>query len=68
MFFLKNLQSYTVMEMNIIFILLCENCINLNYVESVHSALQVYYIPSTFLFIHYTNFWECDTETPTKKS
>ena len=25
-------------------LLLCENCINLNYVELVHSAFQVYYI------------------------
>ena len=33
-------------------LLLCENCINLNYVESVHSAFQVYYILLLFcLFI-----------------
>ena len=25
-------------------LLLCENCINLNYVELVHSAFQIYYI------------------------
>ena len=25
-------------------LLLCENCINLNYVELVHSAFEVYYI------------------------
>ena len=25
-------------------LLLCENCINLNYVELVHTAFQVYYI------------------------
>ena len=30
---------------------LCESCINLKYVELVHSAFQVYYITSTFLFI-----------------
>ena len=33
-------------------LLLCENCINLNYVELVHSAFQVYYILLLFcLFI-----------------
>ena len=25
-------------------LLLCENCIHLNYVELIHSAFQVYYI------------------------
>ena len=34
-------------------LLLCENCINLNYVELVHSAFQVYYI---LLYIHSINF------------
>ena len=33
-------------------LLLCENCINLNYVELVHGAFQVYYILLLFcLFI-----------------
>ena len=45
------------METNrICILLLCENCIKLNYAESVHSALQIYYTPSTFLSIHSTNF------------
>ena len=39
-------------NMNRIYILLCEHCINLNYVEFVHSAFQVYYILLLFcLFI-----------------
>ena len=33
-------------------LMLCENCINLNYVELVHSAFQAYYILLVFcLFI-----------------
>ena len=34
-------------------LLLCENCINLNYVELVHSAFQVYCI---LLLFSYNNF------------
>ena len=33
-------------------LLLCKNCINLNYVELVHGAFQVRLYPSTFLFIY----------------
>ena len=29
-------------------LLLCENCINLNYIELVHSAFQIYYIVLLF--------------------
>ena len=48
-------------------LLLCDNCINLNYVELVHSTLQVYYIALlTSLNINSTNFWDFDLETPTK--
>ena len=36
-------------------LLLSENCINLNYVEFIHSAFQVYYV-STSLYIHSINF------------
>ena len=40
---------------------------NLNYVELVHSAFQVYHIDtSTCLYIHSINFREFDIETPTK--
>jgi len=39
------LLVYSLWELNrICILLLCENCINLNYVELVHSAFQVYYI------------------------
>ena len=34
-------------------LLLCENYINLNYVQSIHSAFQVYYL---LLFYHSINF------------
>ena len=32
-------------------LLLCENCINLNYVELLHSAFQVYYILLLFCLL-----------------
>ena len=32
---------------------LYENCINFNYVEFVHSAFQVYYIPLAFFYSFY---------------
>ena len=37
-------------------LLLCENCVNLNYAELVCSAFQVYYA-STLMLIHFINFW-----------
>ena len=42
----SNVSKFTVYgNLNrICFLLLCENCINLNYAELVHSAFQVYYI------------------------
>ena len=44
------LLVYNLWELCIL--LLCENCINLNYVELVHSAFQAYYILLVFcLFI-----------------
>ena len=46
-------------------LLLHESCINLNYVELVHSVFQVYYI-SIFLSILFINFWELDIEITTK--
>ena len=47
------LLAYSLWNLNrICVLLLCENCINLNYVELVHSAFQVYYILLLFcLFI-----------------
>ena len=36
-------------------LLLCEKCVNLNYVELVHGTFQVYYI-LLFLYIHSVNF------------
>ena len=45
-------------------LLLCENCINLNYVELVHSAFQVY--TSFYFSVHPIDFWEFYIETPTK--
>ena len=46
-------------------ILLCENRINLNYVELVDSAFQIYYILLLFqIFI--LLILEFDIETPTK--
>ena len=46
-------------------LLFCENCINLNYVELVHSAFQVYWVLLLFrLFILLIS--EFDAETPTK--
>ena len=32
-------------------LMLCENCINLNYVELIHSAFQVYYILLVFCLL-----------------
>ena len=46
-------------------LLLCENCINHNYVELVHSAFQVYDI-LLLLCIVILLIFEFDTETPTK--
>ena len=58
-------------------LLLCENCINLNYVELVHSDFQVYYILlllCIFIYLFYfldriifiLLIFEFDIETPTK--
>ena len=46
-------------------LLLCENCISLNYVELVHSAFQVYYI-LLLLYIFILLIFEFAIETPTK--
>ena len=46
-------------------LLVCENCINLNYVELVDSAYQVYYI-LLLLSIFILLIFEYDIETPTK--
>ena len=43
---------------------LCENCINLNYVELVYSAFQVYI--SFYFSVHSIDFGEFDIEIPTK--
>ena len=56
------LSMWTLNRMSIL--LLYENCMNLNYIEWIHSAFQVYCI-LLFLYIS-TNFWEFDIETPTK--
>ena len=46
-------------------LLLCENWINLNYIELVHSAFKAHYILLLFcLFI--LLIFEFDIETPTK--
>ena len=45
-------------------LLLCENCINLNYVELVYSAFKVYI--SFYFSVHPIDFWEFDIEIPTK--
>ena len=34
-------------------LLLCENCINLNYIDLVYSAFQVYYILLLFVYLFY---------------
>ncbi|RAX29056.1 UNVERIFIED_CONTAM: hypothetical protein DQE83_28825, partial [Escherichia coli] len=46
-------------------LLLCENCISLNYVELVHSAFQVYYI-LLLLYMIILLIFEFAIETPTK--
>ena len=46
-------------------LLLCEHSINLNCVELVHTAFQVYSILPLFC-IHSIKFSEVDIETPTK--
>ena len=46
-------------------LLLCENCINLSYVESVHSAFQVYYRLLLFC-LSILLIFEFDVETPAK--
>ena len=44
---------------------MCENCINLNHVELVHSAFEVYYILLlSCLFV--LLIFESDIETPIK--
>ena len=55
----------TSLIVRICILLLCENCIKLNYVELVHRAFQVYYNLS-LLYIHSINFQEFDIEIPTK--
>ena len=47
--------------------MLCENCINLNYVELVHGDFQVYYILLLILFYIFTLLiFEFSIKTPTK--
>lgn len=39
-------------------LLLCKNMNLRNYVELVHGVFSGLLFPSTFLFIHFINFWE----------
>ena len=63
----SSVSSFTVYgNLNITCILLlCENCINLNYIKLVHGAFQVYYILLFCTFILFI-FWELDIEITTK--
>ena len=47
-------------------LLFCENCINLNYVELVHSSFQVYYVLLLFCLLILLISESFYIETPTK--
>ena len=46
-------------------LLLCENCINFNYVGLAHSAFQIYYILLLFC-LYILLIFECDIESTAK--
>ena len=46
-------------------LLLCESCVNFNYVGLTHSALQICYILLLF-YIYILLIFECDIETLAK--
>ena len=46
------LLAYSLWKLQICILLLHENCTNLNYVELVHSAFQVYYTHFSVYFFY----------------